>query len=66
MEFRVGKILATRQNGQRSAAKKKRNVKRRMKKRRIIQPILWTERPTGAVMGVGSLWPWAGTQFGPE
>jgi hypothetical protein len=28
-----------------------------MKKRRIIQPILWTERPTGAVMGAGSLWP---------
>jgi hypothetical protein len=22
-----------------------------MKKRRVIQPILWTERPTGAVMG---------------
>jgi hypothetical protein len=35
-----------------------------MKKRRIIQPILWTERPTGAVMGVGSVWPCAGTQFG--
>jgi hypothetical protein len=28
-----------------------------MKKRRIIQTILWTERPTGAVMGAGSLWP---------
>jgi hypothetical protein len=28
-----------------------------MKKRRIIQPKLWTERPTGAVMGAGSLWP---------
>jgi len=27
-----------------------------MKKRRIIQPILWTERPTGAVVGAGSLW----------
>jgi hypothetical protein len=35
-----------------------------MKKRRVNQPILWTERSTGAVMGVGSLWPWAGTQFG--
>jgi hypothetical protein len=21
------------------------------------QPILWTERPTGALMGAGSLWP---------
>jgi hypothetical protein len=29
----------------------------RMKRRRIIQPILWTERPTGAVMGADSLWP---------
>ncbi len=29
-----------------------------MKKRQIIQPILWTERPTGAVMGTGSLWPY--------
>jgi len=28
-----------------------------MKKRQIIQPILWTERPTGAVMGANSLWP---------
>jgi len=28
-----------------------------MKKRRIIQPFLWTEWPTGAVMGAGSLWP---------
>jgi hypothetical protein len=28
-----------------------------MKKRWIIQPILWTERPTGAVMGAGSLGP---------
>jgi hypothetical protein len=28
-----------------------------MKKKRIIQPILWTEQPTGAVMGAGSLWP---------
>jgi hypothetical protein len=28
-----------------------------MKKRRIIQPILWTKRTTGAVMGPGSLWP---------
>jgi len=28
-----------------------------MKKRRIIQPILWTEQPTGAVMGARSLWP---------
>jgi hypothetical protein len=27
-----------------------------MKKRQIIQPILWIERPTGAVMGTGSLW----------
>jgi len=32
--------------------------KSRMKKG---QPIQWTERPTGAVMGTGSLWPsiWA-------
>jgi hypothetical protein len=28
-----------------------------MKKRQFIQPILWTERPIGAVMGAGSLWP---------
>jgi hypothetical protein len=28
-----------------------------MKKGKIIQPILWTEWPTGAVMGAGSLWP---------
>jgi len=28
-----------------------------MKKRRIIQLILWTEWPTGAVMGAGSLSP---------
>jgi len=28
-----------------------------MKKRQIIQPILWTEQPTGAVMGAGSVWP---------
>jgi hypothetical protein len=29
-----------------------------MKKRQIIQPIiLWIERPTGAVMGAGSVWP---------
>jgi len=28
-----------------------------MKKRRIIQPMLWTEWPTGAVMVAGSLWP---------
>jgi hypothetical protein len=27
-----------------------------MKKRRIIQLSLWTERPTGGVMGAGSLW----------
>jgi len=27
-----------------------------MKKRQIIQPILWIEWPTGAVMGPGSLW----------
>jgi len=27
-----------------------------MKKREIIQPILWIERSTGAVMGPGSLW----------
>jgi hypothetical protein len=27
-----------------------------MKKRQIIQPILWIEQPTGAVMGAGSLW----------
>jgi hypothetical protein len=32
-----------------------------MKKRQIIQPILWIERPTGAVMGAGSLWPSGGT-----
>jgi len=31
-----------------------------MKKRRIIQAILWTERPTGADMGAGSLWPHMG------
>jgi hypothetical protein len=27
-----------------------------MKKRRIIQSILWTEQPTGVIMGAGSLW----------
>jgi hypothetical protein len=27
-----------------------------MKKRWIIQPILWTEQPTDAVVGAGSLW----------
>jgi hypothetical protein len=33
-------------------------VKRQMKKRQIIHPIiLWIERRTGAVMGAGSLWP---------
>ncbi len=28
------------------------------------QPILWTERPTGAVMEAGSLWPNYTTQIG--
>jgi len=65
MEVRVGKKLAVKKKiGHRSAAKKidcvrmlvKRKVKRRMKKRRIIQPMLWTERPTGAVMVAGSIW----------
>jgi hypothetical protein len=28
-----------------------------MKKRRIIQPIIWTEWSTAAIMGVGSFWP---------
>jgi hypothetical protein len=28
-----------------------------MEKRQIIQPILWIEWPTGAVMGAGALWP---------
>jgi hypothetical protein len=31
-------------------------IRRWMKKRQIIQPILWTEQPTGAVRGAGSLW----------
>jgi hypothetical protein len=25
--------------------------------KKAAHPILWTERPTGAVMGAGSLWP---------
>jgi hypothetical protein len=32
-------------------------VKGGQKGRCKTQPILWTERPTGAVMGPGSLWP---------
>jgi hypothetical protein len=48
-------------NGQRLATKKINygrmlvKVKRQMKKRQIIQPILWTKQPIGAIMGVGSL-----------
>ncbi len=29
-----------------------------------MQPILWTERPTGALVGTGSLWPHCGCWFG--
>jgi hypothetical protein len=28
-----------------------------MKKKQIIEPILWIERPTSAIMGASSLWP---------
>jgi hypothetical protein len=29
-----------------------------------MHPILWTERPTGALVGAGSLWPHCGCWFG--
>jgi hypothetical protein len=65
MEVRVGKKLAMKKKCSKVSSQKGLTVvqcwltygKEVSEKRLIIQPILWTEQPTGVVMGAGSLWP---------
>jgi hypothetical protein len=61
MEGKGWKIFGPKKQGQRSAGKKidcdRMLVNVGWKGGWKTQPILWTERPTGAVMEAGSLWP---------
>ncbi len=58
----MGKTIAKQKNKNKkiqwSRTKKKDCDKSHLAPNEKTQPIQWTERPTGALVAVGSLWPW--------